>query len=94
MKENLIQSETEIHTETLRYSVDIPGQALCYKWGVLQLLELRRRAQEALGDRFDIRRFHAALLESGSMPISILEKHIDWFIEQEKLDLVPRTKSS
>jgi uncharacterized protein (DUF885 family) len=83
MKENLIQSDTEIFTETLRYSVDIPGQALAYKWGVLQILELRRRAKEELGDRFDIRRFHAALLESGSMPISTLEKHIDRFIEQE-----------
>jgi uncharacterized protein (DUF885 family) len=67
----------------IRYYVDIPGQALAYKWGVLPIFELHRRAKEALGDRFDVRRFHAALLESGSMPISTLEKHIDRFIEQE-----------
>ncbi len=84
LKENIIQSDTEIHTETLRYSVDIPGQALGYKMGSIALLDLRRKAEEALGERFDVRRFHAALLESGSMPVTLLEKHMDWYIEQEK----------
>ncbi len=84
LKENIIQSDTEIHTETLRYSVDIPGQALSYKMGSVGLLELRQKAEKALGERFDVRRFHAAVLESGSMPMTLFGKHIDWFIEQEK----------
>jgi pimeloyl-ACP methyl ester carboxylesterase len=84
MKENVIESETQINTETLRYSVDIPGQALGYKLGSLKISELREKAQKALGDTFDIRKFHEAVLANGAMPLSVLEKHIDWFIEKEK----------
>lgn len=52
----------------------------------LKFNELRAKAQKALGKRFDIRRFHAALLASGSLPLTTLERQIDWFIEQEKRD--------
>ncbi len=83
MKENLIESETQIKTETLRYSADIPAQALGYKLGSMKMFELRKKAEKKLGDRFDLRKFHDALLESGSLPFPLLEKHIDWFIEQE-----------
>src|SRR4029079_6858572 len=58
MRENTVQSETEIATESLRYSVDIPAQALGYKLGSLKMLELRANAQKALGSSFDIRQFH------------------------------------
>lgn len=83
MRDNLLESDTQIHTETLRYAADIPAQALAYKLGSLKMFELRDKAKNALGDEFDIRTFHDALLGSGSMPLPILEKHIDWFIEQE-----------
>ncbi len=83
MKENLIESETQINSESLRYSVDIPGQALGYKLGSLKMFELRAKAQKALGDRFDLRRFHDAVLANGALPLPILEKQIDWFIDQE-----------
>lgn len=83
MKDNLLESETQINSETLRYSADMPAQALAYKLGSLKMFELREKAKRVLGDKFDIRKFHDAILGSGSMPLPILEQHIDWFIEQE-----------
>jgi uncharacterized protein (DUF885 family) len=84
MKENTLESDTQIATETLRYSCDIPGQALAYKIGSAKIRELRERAQQALGTSFDVRRFHDAVLGSGPMPLGVLERHIDWFIETER----------
>lgn len=84
LRANTDRSDSEIETETLRYSCDIPAQALAYKMGSRKLWELRDRAQKALGTRFDIRRYHDALLGSGAMPLDILDKHVDWFIAQEK----------
>jgi len=83
MKDNLIESETQIHSETLRYSADWPAQALAYKIGSLKMQELRKEAEAALGEHFDIRKFNDALVGSGSMPLPILEEHIDWFIKKE-----------
>ncbi len=83
MKDNLLESDTQIHSETLRYSVDSPAQALAYKLGSLKMFELREKAEKSLGDKFDIRKFHDAILANGSMPFPILERHIKWFIEKE-----------
>jgi uncharacterized protein (DUF885 family) len=77
LRENTILSDAEIATETLRYAVDIPAQALAYKIGSKQMLALRRRARERLGPKFDIRQFHEWLIGSGSMPLGVLEQHID-----------------
>lgn len=76
MRENTLLSETEIATETLRYAVDMPAQALAYKIGSLKMMELRRNAQQQLGTRFDIRRFHEWIIAKGSMPLPILEGHV------------------
>ena len=76
MKDNTLLSDTEIATETLRYSVDIPGQALAYKIGSLKMIELRRSAERELGPRFDVREFHEWLIGSGSMPLPVLEEHV------------------
>jgi len=84
MKANTLESDTQIATETLRYSCDIPGQALAYKMGSARIRELRARAERELGRAFDVRRFHDALLGSGPMPLAVLERHVDWFIETEK----------
>ena len=84
MKANTLESETQIATETLRYSCDIPGQALAYKMGSARIRELRARAERELGRGFDVRRFHDAVLGSGPMPLAVLERHVDWFIETEK----------
>lgn len=84
MLDHVLESETQVVSETLRYSADMPGQALAYKMGSRKIRELRTRAESALGDRFDIRRFHEAVIGSGSMPLAVLEKHIDWWIGEEK----------
>ncbi|NIM90650.1 MAG: DUF885 family protein [Candidatus Aminicenantes bacterium] len=83
MKDHLLESDTQIHSETLRYSTDIPAQSLGYKLGSIKMFELRDKVIKALGEKFDIRKFHHAILGNGSMPLPILEKHIDWFIEKE-----------
>lgn len=84
MRENTFESDTQIGTETLRYSVDLPAQALAYKMGASEIWELRRRAERELGKKFDLRRFHDAVLGGGAMPMAVLGKHVDWWIDQEK----------
>jgi uncharacterized protein (DUF885 family) len=84
MKENTFESDTQIGTETLRYAVDIPAQALAYKMGSSEIWDLRRKAERELGAKFDVRRFHDAVLGSGAMPMTVLRKHVDWWIDQEK----------
>jgi uncharacterized protein (DUF885 family) len=83
MKENTLQSDAEIETETLRYCCDLPSQALAYKMGMRKFVELREKAKKALGAKFDIRAFHDTALGSGSLPMDVLESHLDWFIAGE-----------
>lgn len=81
--ENSALAPHNIKTEVERY-ISWPGQALAYKIGELKILELRKRAETQLGDEFDIRRFHDAILMDGGMPLDILETKIDRWIFQEK----------
>ncbi len=73
--------EPSIQAETDRYIV-WPGQALGYKIGQLDILALRAKAEQALGDRFDIRAFHDAVLGGGAMPLDLLNARIDAWIAQ------------
>jgi uncharacterized protein (DUF885 family) len=81
--ENSPIAEGQIRAEVRRYIV-MPGQATGYKIGMLKILELRSRAQSALGARFDIRRFHDVVLGGGALPLSILERRVDdWIAASE-----------
>jgi uncharacterized protein (DUF885 family) len=75
--------EVEVQSETDRYIV-WPGQALGYKIGQLKILELRDRAKKALGDRFDLRKFHDEILGAGALPMDVLEKRIGSWIASQK----------
>jgi uncharacterized protein (DUF885 family) len=76
-------SQHEVETEVDRY-ISWPGQALSYKLGEIKILELRALAEKELGASFDIKKFHDAVLEIGSVPLPLLEQHIRDFIAAQK----------
>lgn len=83
MEENTALSLHNIRTETDRY-ISWPGQALAYKMGELKILELRRKAETSLGDQFNIREFHHAVLKNGPLSLPLLEQQIDDYILKTK----------
>jgi len=79
---NAPKAELDIANEIDRY-ISTPGQALAYKIGQLKISELRARAEKRLGNRFDLRAFHDALLSDGALPLSVLEQRVDAWITTE-----------
>lgn len=80
MLANTGMAESDVVSEIERYIV-LPGQATAYKVGMMKILELRQRSMDALGDKFDLRDFHDVVLKNGAVPLDILERLVDEYIE-------------
>ncbi len=83
MKANTGMAESDVISEIERYIV-MPGQATSYKTGMMKILELRTKAQNALGEEFDLRDFHDVVLKNGAVPLAILERLIDNYIAEKQ----------
>ena len=83
MLENSSMAASDATAEVERY-IAIPGQALGYKIGQIRIRELRNKAEKALGAKFDVREFHSQVLRDGALPLDVLEKKIDRWIEKKK----------
>ena len=84
-RQHTAMDEPNIETEVDRY-IAWPAQALAYKLGQMKIIELRERARQQLGDRFDLRAFHDALLGDGPLPLDVLEANMNRWIEAQKAD--------
>jgi len=83
MKDNSALTDANIDAEVNRY-ISNPGQALAYKLGELKIRELRARSEKALGAKFDLRRFHDAVIGQGAVPLDVLDAQISRWIEAER----------
>lgn len=77
MRRHTLESDTQVASETLRYSTDMPAQALAYRIGYLKILSLRERVRATQGRHFDIRAFHEWILGPGALPLPVLERHLN-----------------
>jgi len=84
MREHTMMAESEIASEMLRYSVDLPAQALGYKVGAMEFWRLRRKAERELGSRFDVRAFHALILDAGGLPMTVVGTMVDRWIARTR----------
>ena len=80
---NTALSMHNVTTEVDRY-ISWPAQALSYKLGEITIKRLRKQAEQQLGDKFDVRTFHDAVLENGSLPLSALEQQVNLFIKKQQ----------
>ncbi len=83
MLDNSSLAESDVISEVERY-IAIPGQALAYKIGQINLTRMRGEAEEALGEKFDIKAWHAQILTDGALPMSVLDaKNRRWITAQK-----------
>jgi uncharacterized protein (DUF885 family) len=84
-KDNTGKTDQDITVEVDRYIV-WPGQALAYKLGQLKIRQLRTEAERKLGTKFDVRKFHDAVLENGAVPLNVLDAHVERWIDAQSTD--------
>ena len=85
--EEILVECAEAEEEIDRY-IAIPGQALAYKIGERNIIDLRERAKSALGEKFDLKRFHDAILRDGAMPLAILDAKVERWIADQKASIL------
>ena len=78
-KDHSLETGDDLQAEVDRY-ISYPGQALSYKIGQLKILELRKRAQDQLGDKFDLKAFHDEMLSGGALPLDVLDARTNSWI--------------
>ncbi|HZV64125.1 MAG TPA: DUF885 domain-containing protein, partial [Telluria sp.] len=83
LNNNTANAPSDNEVEVDRY-IAWPAQALGYKVGQLRIKALKEKAQAALGDKFDVRRFHSAVIDNGPLPLSVLEQQIERWIAQQQ----------
>ncbi len=81
MREHVLESEAQIGTESLRYSTDLPGQALAYKMGSREFVQIRAAAERALGSRFKLPAYHDMLIGSGSLPMTVVRARVGAWVQ-------------
>jgi hypothetical protein len=86
------EEEPKVQAETDRY-IAIPGEALGYKLGELDILRLRQQAQDELGKQYDVRAFHDEILNGGALPLDLLDQRVTaWIAEQRRAQPKPSTR--
>ncbi len=83
MRVHVLESEAQIGTESLRYSTDLPGQALAYKMGSREFVRMRAGAEQALGARFNLPAYHDMLIGSGSLPMTVVRDRVAAWVRSE-----------